>query len=43
MSELQEILEYAKSLNDTEPDKTAYWHYKKIISKIEELIDLKQK
>ncbi len=38
MKELQEIYKYAKDLLNEEPEKSAYWHYNKLINKIEEAI-----
>jgi hypothetical protein len=42
MKELQEIYKYAKDLLNDEPEKSAYWHYNKLIDKIEEAIDVVQ-
>lgn len=42
MKELQEILKYTKDLVEQEPEKSAYWHYNKLVSKIEEAIDVIQ-
>tara|TARA_R110002167_G_C12475383_1_gene634059 strand:+ start:564 stop:791 length:228 start_codon:yes stop_codon:yes gene_type:complete len=42
MKELQEIYKYAKDLLDDEPEKSAYWHYNKLINKIEEAINVIQ-
>ncbi|WP_299102551.1 hypothetical protein [uncultured Winogradskyella sp.] len=42
MKELQEILKYTKDLVEQEPEKSAYWHYNKLVSKIEEVIDVIQ-
>lgn len=40
MKELQEILKYTRDLLKTESDKSAYYHYTKLVSKIEEAIDV---
>ena len=42
MKELQEILKYTKDLVEQEPEKSSYWHYNKLVSKIEEVIDVIQ-
>lgn len=42
MKELQEIYKYAKNLLNEEPEKSTYWHYNKLINKIEEAIDVIQ-
>ena len=40
MKELQKIYKYTKDLLNDEPEKSAYWHYNKLVSKIEETIDV---
>lgn len=40
MKQLQEILKYTKDLVEQEPEKSAFWHYNKLVSKIEEAIDV---
>ena len=40
MKGLQEILKYTKDLVEQEPEKSAFWHYNKLVSKIEEAIDV---
>ena len=40
MNKLQDILKYTKDLIDAEPNKSAYWHYTKLVGKIEEAIDV---
>lgn len=42
MKELQEILKYTKDLVKQETKKSAFWHYNKLVSKIEEVIDVIQ-
>ena len=39
MKELQFLLKYTKDLVEKEPEKSSYWHYNKLVSKIEEVID----
>jgi hypothetical protein len=40
MKQLQDILKYTKDLVEQEPEKSSYWHYNKLVSKIEEAIDV---
>lgn len=39
MKELQYVLKYTKDLIEQEPEKSSFWHYNKLVSKIEEVID----
>jgi hypothetical protein len=40
MKELQELLKYTNDLVKKEPEKSSYWHYNKLVSKLEEAIDV---